>query len=397
VARATDLYTEAVLFGSAASVSTGGCDVHKPGIAPDTEAALRVQLEERSYDIHVGSGVLARAGELIQAATGSPIGFVITHPIVNRHHGEALGKGLGDLARQTILVPSGERQKSLRRAAALWDELLSRGADRRSVVVAFGGGVIGDLAGFVAATYMRGIPYVQVPTTLLAQVDSSVGGKVAINHPKGKNLVGAFYQPCLVLADATVLTTLRARDYRAGLAEVVKHAVIADAGMFDWLAQNARAAARREPSAVSYMVRRSCEIKADVVRRDEREAGLRAMLNFGHTVAHALESLGGYRAFRHGEAVSVGMAAAVRIAQRMRLLPAEEGQRVEGLLATLGLPTRISSVPVVDIVKAMRSDKKAVAGSPRFVLPRAIGAVDIEVAVDPAVLRRVLVELGAAL
>jgi len=350
VARATDLYTEAVLFGSAASVSMGGCDVHKPGIAADTEAALRVQLEERSYDIHVGSGVLARAGELIQAATGSPIGFVITHPIVNRHHGEALGKGLGDLARQTILVPSGERQKSLRRAAALWDELLSRGADRRSVVVAFGGGVIGDLAGFVAATYMRGIPYVQVPTTLLAQVDSSVGGKVAINHPKGKNLVGAFYQPCLVLADATVLTTLRARDYRAGLAEVVKHAVIADAGMFDWLAQNARAAARREPSAVSYMVRRSCEIKADVVRRDE-----------------------------------------------MRLLPAEEGQRVEGLLATLGLPTRISSVPVVDIVKAMRSDKKAVAGSPRFVLPRAIGAVDIEVAVDPAVLRRVLVELGAAL
>jgi len=361
----------------------------------EARGLLRVELGERSYDIHAGSAVLARAGALIRAATGSDGGFVITHPVVDRLHGEVLGKGLGSFAHETILVPAGERQKSVRRAAVLWDELLARGADRRSVVIAFGGGVIGDLAGFVAATYMRGIPYVQVPTTLLAQVDSSVGGKVAINHPKGKNLIGAFYQPRLVLADAGVVKTLRARDYRAGIAEVVKHAVIADAGMFDWLERNARSAARREPEAVSYMVRRSCEIKGEVVRRDEREAGPRAVLNFGHTVGHALEILGGYRAFRHGEAVAVGMVAAARVAERTGVLSAEEEERIERLLKAFRLPTRIAGMPAAGITKAMRSDKKALAGTPRFVLPRAIGEVEIGVEVEPAVLGEVLADLGA--
>ena len=357
---------------------------------------LRVELGERSYDIHVGFGVLQRAGELIVGATGENRGFIVTHPIVDRLHGGSLRRSLGTFLCETILVPPGERQKSLRRAAALWDEMLARGADRRSVVLAFGGGVIGDLAGFAAATYMRGVPYVQIPTTLLAQVDASIGGKVAINHTKAKNLIGAFYQPRLVLADVAVLKTLRARDYRAGLAEVVKHAVIADAGLFEWLEENERATTRREPGALSHLVRRCCEIKADVVGRDERESGLRAILNFGHTIGHALEALTAYRSLRHGEAVSVGMVAAARAAQLLGMFSREEGGRIERLLAKLRLPTRIPATPVSDILAAIRSDKKAVAGAPRFVLPRGIGRVEVVSGVNEAALVRALTDLGAS-
>jgi 3-dehydroquinate synthase len=294
------------------------------------------------------------------------------------------------------LVPSGERQKSLRRAAALWDALQAAGADRRSIVVAFGGGVIGDLAGFAAAAYMRGVAYVQIPTTLLAQVDSSVGGKVAVNHPAAKNLIGAFHQPRLVLADAAVLRTLRARDYRSGLAEVVKHAALADAEMFAWLETDIRAVVERDPSAIARMVRRSCEIKADVVRSDERESGLRAVLNFGHTVGHALESVVGYRALRHGEGVAIGMVAAARIGQHLGTCSQEVGDRLASLLEALRLPTRIPGTPTAAILDAMRSDKKVVAGAPRFVLPRAIGRVEAGRGVPPETVRRVLIELGAS-
>ena len=212
------------------------------------ERTIRVALEARSYDLHIGSGLLPQAGELVRAALPSHRRFVITHPILARHYGEALFPALDPAG--VILVPSGERQKSLRRAARLYDELLARGADRKSAVVAFGGGVIGDLAGFVAATYMRGLPFVQIPTTLLAQVDASVGGKVAVDHPKAKNLIGAFHQPSLVIADSDTLRTLPGRDYRAGLAEVVKHGVIADAALFAWMEGSVPQIARHDPEAI---------------------------------------------------------------------------------------------------------------------------------------------------
>jgi len=358
-------------------------------------SAVTVALGERSYQIHVGRGLLAESGRLI-ASPSSGRAFVITHAIVDRLHGGALRTGLGRLEAQTILVPVGERQKSLRRAAALWDELLARGADRRSIVVAFGGGVIGDLAGFVAATYMRGLPYVQVPTTLLAQVDSSVGGKVAINHPRAKNLIGAFYQPLTVIADVSALATLRPRDYREGLAEVVKTAIIADAELFRWLEEQQRAVMARDPDALAHVVRRCCEIKAQVVQADERESGARAMLNLGHTVGHALEALGGYGRLRHGEAVAIGMVVAARIARRLGRAPEATEERLLRLLAAFGLPTRIPGAPAAAILAAARADKKAIAGVPRFVLPRGIGRVEWDQEVPVEVVKTALKETGAS-
>jgi len=357
--------------------------------------ALRVELGARSYQIHIGPDLLPEAGRLIAQATDLDRAFVITNPVVERRHGAALRDGLGGLPCEMLMVPAGERQKCLRRASRLYDELLVRGADRRCGVVAFGGGVIGDLAGFVAATYMRGLAYLQIPTTLLAQVDSSVGGKVGVDHPKAKNLIGAFYQPRLVLADPGVLRSLPAREYRAGLAEVVKHGLIADADLFGWLEENSGTLRRRDPGAIAHVVRRSCEIKAEIVRRDERESGLRAMLNFGHTVGHALETLTGYRTLRHGEAVAIGMVAASRLAEALGLSPEGQAQRLERLLMTLSLPVRIPRVAADDILRVMQSDKKAVGGAPRFVLPRAIGSVEIGAEVRSEEIARVLTGLGA--
>ena len=357
--------------------------------------ALRVELGARSYQIHIAPDLLRDAGRLIAEAVDFDRAFVVTNPVVERRHGAALRDGLRGLPCETVVVPAGERQKCLRRASRLYDGLLARGADRRCGVIAFGGGVIGDLAGFVAATYMRGIAYIQIPTTLLAQVDSSVGGKVAVDHPKAKNLIGAFYQPRLVLADPGVLRSLPAREYRAGLAEVVKHGLIADAELFGWLERNCGPLRRRDPDAISHVVRRSCEIKAEVVRRDERESGQRAILNFGHTVGHALETLTGYRTLRHGEAVAIGMVAASRLAQALGRFPMAEADRLERLLKTLSLPVRIPPVPADDVLRAMRSDKKAVGGAPRFVLPRAIGSVAIGAEVRPEEIARVLTNLGA--
>ena len=355
---------------------------------------FRVDLADRSYDIHFGPGLLARALPLVADVVRPSRAFVITHPALQRLHGAAL-LGPAAFPLDVLLVPPGERQKSLRRASRLYDQLLAGNADRRSVVIAFGGGVIGDLAGFVAATFMRGLPYVQVPTTLLAQVDSSVGGKVAVDHPGAKNLIGAFHQPRLVVADSGVLRTLPARDYRAGLAEVVKHAVIADSDLFLWLQRTVAPLSRRDPAAVAHVVRRSCEIKAHVVRRDERETGLRAVLNLGHTVGHALEAVTGYRALRHGEAVSIGLVAASRLARDRGLLPPGPAEELERLLAAFRLPTRVPQCPLPALLAAMRADKKAAAGVPRFVLPRAIGRVDIGVEVPEHAVANVLLALGA--
>jgi 3-dehydroquinate synthase len=366
-------------------------------LAPATDgfAPLRVDLGERSYDIHLGPGLLAAAGALIAGAVSPSRAFIITHPAIDRLHGEVLRDGFRSFPFDTILVPASERQKSLRRAGLLYDRLLASGADRGSAVVAFGGGVIGDLAGFVAATYMRGISYVQVPTTLLAQVDASVGGKVAVDHPQAKNLIGAFHQPGIVIADSDALRTLPARDYRAGIAEVVKHAVILAPDLFTWLQQNLDALARRDPAAIAHAVRRSCEIKGEVVRQDERERGLRAILNFGHTVGHAVETLAGYRTLRHGEAVSVGMVAAARMAVAMGRFPRSAAADIESLLARCRLPVRLPAFSVEAIISTMAGDKKAAAGVPRFVLLRAIGEVENGVEVPEQVVASVLRDLGA--
>jgi len=360
-----------------------------------SDFSVRVELGPRSYAIHVGRDLLRRAGELISSTLVPRDLFLITHPVVDRLHGEALRQGLAGRSVSVLPVPAGERQKTLRRAALLYDQLLALGADRSSAIIAFGGGVIGDLAGFVAATYMRGIAYVQVPTTLLAQVDASVGGKVAVDHPQAKNLIGAFYHPRLVIADSNTMRTLSPRDYRAGVAEVVKHGVITDAHLFDWLEGNRKAVLGREPEAVAHMVRRSCEIKATVVARDERESGLRATLNFGHTIGHALESLTSYRVLRHGEAVAIGMVAAARLAYALGLFSASQAERVERLLSSLRLPTRIPRLAVDTVLSAIRLDKKAVGGVPRFVLPVAIGRVDLVSEVSPTTLRETLLALGA--
>ncbi len=357
-------------------------------------ATVRVELGARGYDIHIGPGVLGRAGELISGLAPSRV-FVLSHPTVMRLHGAALLASFGADRPEALLVPSGERAKTLRTAARLYDQLLSRGADRRSVLIAFGGGVTGDLGGFVAATYMRGIRFVQAPTTLLAQVDASVGGKVAVDHPRAKNLIGAFYQPQCVLADTRVLHTLPPREYRSGLAEVVKHGAIASAGFFAWLEQSVPAIRAHEDETLVPMVRRNCEIKAAVVSADERESGVRATLNFGHTVGHALESVAGYGALRHGEAVSIGMVVAARLSEALDLCSCEVGDQLESLLEELDLPARVLDLPAEAIVRAVRADKKTVAGIPQFVLIREIGRVEASHSVPESALRQALRAAGA--
>ena len=275
-----------------------------------------------------------------------------------------------------VLLPPGEGQKSLPSASLLYDRLVDLRADRRTLAVAVGGGVIGDLAGFVAATFNRGLPLLMVPTTLLAMVDSGVGGKVGVNHARGKNLIGAFHQPLGVWIDTGMLATLPDREYRSGLAEVVKYGVILDADFFAWLEANADAVLARDAGAVRHVVARSCRLKADVVEKDEREeTGLRAVLNYGHTFAHAFETVGGYGAWLHGEAVAAGMACASRLAERRGLVPADVTERQTRLLARFGLPVAPKAWPADDLLAVMRNDKKNVAGRLRLVLPTRLGEV----------------------
>jgi 3-dehydroquinate synthase len=359
----------------------------------EARRTVHVELGPRSYAIRIGRGVLDEAGPSLVAQGLAHRVFVITHPALWRWHGEALAASLAGVPVEALALPPGERQKSLRRAARLYDELLARGADRSSTVLAFGGGVVGDLAGFVAATFMRGLPYVQVPTTLLAQVDASLGGKVAVDHPRAKNLIGAFHQPRLVLADSEVLRTLSLRDYRAGLAEVVKHGLL-EAKLFAWLEASVPQLRARDPEAIGHIVARSCEIKAEVVRQDERELGLRATLNLGHTVGHALETSTTYRRLRHGEAVAIGLVAAVRLSQAVGLCGPELGDRVQTLLEALHLPVRMEGLTAEEVRAALAADKKAVGGVPRFILLRAPGCVETVSDVPPAALFEALRAIG---
>ncbi len=353
---------------------------------------IRVQLGERSYDIRIVSDDRRGLGPFARERCRGSLAFVVSDEHVSAHAdaaADALAAAGFRIA--TSVLPSGEAQKSLVTAAHLYDGLAEIQADRRTLVVAVGGGVIGDVAGFVAATYNRGLPLLMVPTTLLAMVDSSVGGKVGVNHARGKNLIGAFHQPAGVWIDTAALDTLPDREYRSGLAEVVKYGVILDADFFAWLERNVGPVLAREPEAVRHIVGRSCRLKADVVERDERETtGLRAVLNYGHTFAHAFETVGGYGAWLHGEAVSAGMTCAARLAERRGLIDGTLVERQRRLLEAFGLPTAPLAWPADELIGVMRNDKKASAGRLRFVLPRRLGEAGLVEDVPEGDVRRVL-------
>ncbi|MDI6828538.1 MAG: 3-dehydroquinate synthase, partial [Armatimonadota bacterium] len=298
------------------------------------KSELRVNLGERSYDIHISHGLLEQAGELIASVCKGRAAAIVTNPRVGSLYAERLVESLerNDIRSYVITIPSGERYKNLNTVRKVYDRLLDNQIDRTGIVIGLGGGVVGDLAGFVAATYLRGVDFVQVPTSLLAQVDASVGGKVGVDLPRGKNLVGAFYQPKIVIIDTATLSTLPARELRTGLAEVIKHGIILDSEYFSFIENALPAIKRLEPGALITTVADSCRIKANIVERDERESGLRAILNFGHTIGHALEAITGYKKYRHGEAVSIGMVAATIISEKMGFIDKQVVERIAAII-----------------------------------------------------------------
>ena len=340
---------------------------------------VRVILGDRSYDIEIGTS-LEQIGERLQGlGFGQKIAF-ITNPTVKRLYGQRVVdslKAAGFLV-LSIEIPDGEQYKTLDWANAIYSALLINGFDRKSALVALGGGVIGDLTGFAAATFMRGVPYIQVPTTLLAMVDSSVGGKTGVNHAMGKNMIGAFYQPKKVLMDLSVLKSLPQEEFLAGMAEVIKYGAIWDASFFEYLEKKREEILALDPDALSFIIKRSCEIKAEVVSKDEHESGFRAILNFGHTVGHAIETAENYT-IRHGEAVAIGMVYASKLAHKTGLCDASVPERVETLIKSYGLPTNLAALrrkpSVAELMGTMQIDKKAEGGKVKFVLPKKIGEV----------------------
>jgi len=337
---------------------------------------INVSLGDRSYPIYLGEGLLSRAGELLkETGCGEKVG-IVTNPTVAGLYLKPIQEALGRSGFEVtvILVPEGEEHKNLKSLAAICDQLIRGRFERRSCVMALGGGVVGDLAGFAAATFLRGIPYVQVPTTLLAQVDSSVGGKTGVNHKEGKNLIGAFYQPKAVLIDVGALRTLPRRELLAGLAEVIKYGIIEDPSLFALLEEKLEGLLALDRGLLEETIAASCSIKARVVEKDEREEDYRSVLNFGHTIGHALESLTGYEEFLHGEAVAIGMAQAAAISARQDCCDEECLRRIQQLLARAGLPTAIPShIHPSELVERMEVDKKAVGGKIKFVLCAGIG------------------------
>ena len=358
-------------------------------VSPTT---IRVNLKERGYDIIVTTDAHPGLGAFARDRAPGMTAMVVTDKNVEESAKCAFAslQSVGFRVQQTVLPP-GEAQKALAVASQLYDWLADNQADRRTLIVAVGGGVIGDLAGFVAATYARGLPLLMVPTTLLAMVDSSVGGKVGVNLPQGKNLIGCFHQPIGVWIDTAALNTLPDREFRSGLAEVVKYGVILDAELFAYVEANADAILQRQAEVIRHVIVRCCRLKADVVEQDEREeSGLRIILNYGHTFAHAFETVSGYGHWLHGEAVSAGMICASRLAERRGLISRELTERQERLLSRFGLPTAPESWPGEELLAVMRNDKKSLGGRLRFVLPRRLGEVALVDDVSEEDVRRVL-------
>lgn len=349
---------------------------------------IPVKLPHSSYDILIQSAEgpsghsLIQLGSQMRARGLSGRALVVSHPGIAKHFAEKLLQGLqqAGFAAHLCLLPAGERYKTLRSVAKIYDAALAFGLERSSTLVALGGGVIGDIVGFAAATWLRGIPFVQVPTSLLAMVDAAIGGKTGVNHPGGKNLIGAFYQPRLVWIDPTVLKTLPPREFTSALAEVIKYGVIQAADVFEFLEDRPQLSRYTDfaPDDLHYLLRRSAECKAWVVQQDEKEAGLRAILNYGHTLGHALEAATGYRRYLHGEAVAIGMVAAGEIARRLGWWSAAEAERQQRLIEKAGLPSRWpAGIPWEAVLQAMQADKKVKQGRIRFVLPRRIGQAEL--------------------
>ncbi|MBC5796413.1 3-dehydroquinate synthase [Sphaerospermopsis sp. LEGE 00249] len=362
-------------------------------------SVIKVDIPENSYEISVAPGSLDQLGEQM---TGLKLGkkvLLVSNPMIFKHYGERAIASLKNVGFDVVHynLPPGERYKTLNSIQKIYDVALEHRLERSSTMVALGGGVVGDMTGFAAATWLRGINVVQVPTSLLAMVDSSVGGKTGVNHPQGKNLIGAFHQPSLVLIDPEVLKTLPAAEFRAGMAEVIKYGVIWDAELFTQLEASKHLDQLRyvKSDLINYILTHSCQAKADVVSQDEKESGLRAILNYGHTIGHAVESLTNYRLLKHGEAVGIGMIAAGEIAVKLGLWQKADTERQNALIQKAGLPTKLpAGLDIAAIIDALQLDKKVKSGKVRFVLPTQIGAVKVTDEVPTDTMRQVLEEMA---
>ncbi|HEX6974854.1 MAG TPA: 3-dehydroquinate synthase [Vicinamibacterales bacterium] len=352
---------------------------------------LDVRADARSYAIQIAPGISERLLDVLAGARVPERRFIVSSPTVWRFHGHQFR---GVSLDEPILIPDGERHKHLATVGRIYDALIRAGADRATTIVAVGGGVVGDIAGFAAATYLRGVPVVQVPTTLLAQVDSSVGGKVGVNHPLGKNLIGAFHAPAAVAIDPDLLSTLPRREFRAGLYEVVKYGAIASEELFEQVAKNLKAIFARESAVLLPVIAASCRIKARIVEEDERESGVRRTLNFGHTAGHALEAVTKYRRFRHGEAIAYGMLVAAELGVMRGTLSADARARLASLIVQMGPLPPIGDLAAADMLEAMKRDKKVVAGRLHYVLPTAIGATVVVTDVTEEELTAALIATG---
>jgi 3-dehydroquinate synthase len=353
---------------------------------------IDVPTPSRRYSVLLDAGLLDRVGQILDELKLPARRFVVSSPLVWRLHGTRLARSARKI--EPILVPDGERNKQLATVARIYDALVKATADRSSTLVTLGGGVIGDMAGFAASTYLRGIPLVHIPTTLLAQVDSSIGGKVGVNHPLGKNLIGSFFQPHAVLIDPSVLASLPRREFRAGLYEVIKYGMTSSPTLFDRIGRDLKAIFDREPSALTPIIAESCQIKASVVAADEQEAGLRRILNFGHTAGHAIEAVTKFKRFRHGEAVAYGMLVAAQLSASRGALAESSRKALADLIARLGPLPPIADLSAAQMLDAIRHDKKVVAGTLHFVLPTAVGSWAIVDDVTDKEMRAALLKLG---
>jgi len=354
---------------------------------------IRVNLEERSYDILIGSNILSGIGDNINSFGLSPKIAIVSNPAVYSLYGEIVSESLKRAGFDvlTIKIPDGEEYKNLLWVGHIYDELLKAKLDRSSALIALGGGVIGDITGFAASTYMRGISYIQVPTTLLAQVDSSVGGKTGVNHKLGKNMIGTFWQPRLVWIDVETLKTLPEREFLAGLAEVIKYGVIWDEELFGFLEARREKILNLDMDSIIHIVTRSCEIKAEVVSRDERESGLRSILNFGHTIGHAIETATEYTQYLHGETIAIGMSLEARLSGMLNFIDNDTVLRIKALISSYGLPSEMpTDVDIEHVLSSMELDKKAIAGELRFILPEKIGKVRIQKGAEEEKIRELL-------
>jgi 3-dehydroquinate synthase len=361
---------------------------------PDAVAdpvTVEVRTASATYPVEIAAGGASALGALLTAVGAPARRFVVSTAHVWELHGEAIG---GVTQEEPILLPDGERYKNVTTVMRIYDALIKASADRATCLLALGGGVVGDTAGFAAATFLRGVPVVQVPTTLLAQIDSAIGGKTGVNHPLGKNLIGAYHQPLGVLVDPLLLSTLPRREFRAGLYEAVKYGVIASPSLFERLGVDLPKLFARDPAALLPVVAECCRIKADVVGRDERESGPRRALNFGHTAAHAIEAVTKYRRFRHGEAVGYGMLVAAELGVRRKVFAEPDRQALAALIAKMGPLPPVADLAIADLLQAITRDKKVVAGTLHFVLPTGIGSTSVATDVTTDELASALSEIG---